>query len=159
MSSDHAVWFELGFALGIPLLLIVVGRFVGAGIERRHFESLLEREQRYASKLASSTKTAPGPVARAELAIGSVVVSVDYFKRFTSGIRMLFGGEVRAYSSLIERARREALLRMKESQPEADAYINTRIETSTISTSSREESRGTIEVVAYGTAVTLRRSA
>jgi uncharacterized protein YbjQ (UPF0145 family) len=42
---------------------------------------------------------------------------------------------------------------MKESQPDADAYVNTRIETSTISSTSGNEGMGTIEVLAYGTAV------
>ena len=66
---------------------------------------------------------------------------------------MIFGGEVRSYATLIDRARREAVLRMKESSPEADAYINTRLETSTISSTSGDEGMGTIEVLAYATAV------
>jgi uncharacterized protein YbjQ (UPF0145 family) len=81
------------------------------------------------------------------------VISVDHFKRFLSGFRMIVGGEVRSYSSLIDRARREAVLRMKESQPDAHAYINTRLETSTISSTAGNEGIGTIEVLAYGTAV------
>ncbi|MGB5413298.1 MAG: heavy metal-binding domain-containing protein, partial [Polyangiales bacterium] len=77
----------------------------------------------------------------------------DHFKRFLSGFRMIFGGEIRSYSSLIDRARREAVLRMKESQPDADAFLNTRLETSTISSTAGNEGMGTIEVLAYGTAV------
>ena len=46
---------------------------------------------------------------------------------------------------------------MKESQPDADAYINTRLETSTISSTSGDEGLGTIEVLAYGTAVRYAR--
>ena len=42
---------------------------------------------------------------------------------------------------------------MKESQPSADAYINTRLETSTIASTTGDEGIGTIEVLAYGTAV------
>jgi uncharacterized protein YbjQ (UPF0145 family) len=148
-------WIELVIALGIPVLLIVLGKFVGASLERRHYQSIEEREARFRSKPAFSTKQSNSlaSVRRAELAIGSVVVSVDYFKRFLSGFRMIFGGEIRSYSSLIDRARREAVLRMKESQPDADAYINTRLETSTISSSSGDEGLGTIEVLAYGTAI------
>jgi uncharacterized protein YbjQ (UPF0145 family) len=81
------------------------------------------------------------------------VISIDHFKRFVSAFRMLIGGEVRAYGSLLERARREAVLRMKESHPDADAYINTRLETSTIASTSGNEGTGTVEVLAYGTAV------
>jgi len=71
---------------------------------------------------------------------------------------MLIGGEVRPYAKLIERARREAILRMKESQPDADLYINTRLETSNISSASGEGGMGIVEVLAYGTAVHYARS-
>ena len=146
---------ELILGLAIPLVLIIVGKIVGSTIERNHFKSLVEREARFRTQPALSIKQSYrlGRIRSARLAIGSVVVSVDHFKRFMSGFRMFFGGEVRSYSSLIDRARREAVLRMKESQPDADAYLNTRIETSTISSTSGDEGMGTIEVLAYGTAV------
>jgi uncharacterized protein YbjQ (UPF0145 family) len=146
---------ELIIGLAVPIILIVVGKVVGARIERAHFEDIAAREARFQDQPALSTKrfVTPAPVRSAELATGSVVVSVDHFKRFISGFRMLFGGEVRSYATLIERARREALLRMKESRPDADAHINTRLETSTISSASGNEGMGTIEVLAYGTAV------
>ncbi|MGB8222385.1 MAG: heavy metal-binding domain-containing protein [Polyangiales bacterium] len=146
---------DLLISIALPVLLIVVGRLVGASIERKHFQSIREREARFRDQPTFSTKDpASGSAVRsASLVTGSVVISIDHFKRFLSGIRMIFGGEVRSYSSLIERARREAILRMKESQPDADAYFNTRLETSTISSASGNESMGTIEVLAYGTAV------
>ncbi len=146
---------ELLIAFGLPLLLIAVGRVVGSRIERSHYESIRERERRFSKQPAYSNKQfdRARSIGSASLATGSVVISVDHFKRFVSGFRMLIGGEIRAYSSLIERARREAVLRMKESQPDADAYINTRIETSTISSTAGNQGMGTIEVLAYGTAV------
>ena len=146
---------ELLISVALPILLIIVGRIVGSRIERSHYESIVEREARFSAQPAVSIKHlhAPDPVQSASLAVGSVVISVDHFKRFLSGFRMIFGGEVRSYSSLIDRARREAVLRMKESQPDADAYLNTRLETSTISSTSGNEGMGTIEVLAYGTAV------
>ena len=146
---------ELLISVAIPILLIVVGRVVGSGIERGHYQSIVERETHFRAQPALSTKQfdAPGPIRSASLATGSVVISVDHFKRFLSGFRMIFGGEVRSYSSLIDRGRREAVLRMKESHPDADAYINTRLETSTISSTTGNEGIGTIEVLAYGTAV------
>jgi uncharacterized protein YbjQ (UPF0145 family) len=146
---------ELLLSIGLPVLLIVIGRVVGSRLERNHYKSIVERESRFRNQPALSIKESgtPGPVRSASLATGSVVISVDHFKRFLSGFRMIFGGEVRSYSSLIDRARREAVLRMKESQPDAHAYINTRLETSTISGTSGNEGIGTIEVLAYGTAV------
>lgn len=151
---------ELILGVGITVLLIVIGKVVGSTVERNHYKSIAAREARFREQPALSTKhaEAPGPVRSASLAIGSVVISVDYFKRFVSGFRMLFGGEVRSYTTLIDRARREAVLRMKESHPDADAYLNTRLETSTISSTSGDEGTGTIEVVAYGTAVRYDRA-
>jgi uncharacterized protein YbjQ (UPF0145 family) len=72
------------------------------------------------------------------------------------GFRRIFGGEVRSYASLIDRGRREAILRMKEQYPDADLYINTRVETSTI-TNGKGKTIGCVEVIAYSTAVTLNK--
>jgi uncharacterized protein YbjQ (UPF0145 family) len=146
---------ELLIALIVPIVLIVVGRIAGSHIERRHLQDIAEREARFVGQPSCSTKRyqSSAHVRSAELAMGSVVVSVDHFKRFVSAFRMLVGGEVRSYSSLIERARREAVLRMKESHPDADAFVNVRLETSTISSSTGDEGAGTVEVLAYGTAL------
>jgi uncharacterized protein YbjQ (UPF0145 family) len=88
---------------------------------------------------------------RAFLVHGTVVVSADYFKTFVAGLRNLFGGRLRTYETLMERARREALLRLKEQarQRGAKMIICVRFETTTIS-------RGwaaAMEVLAYGTAL------
>lgn len=93
---------------------------------------------------------------RSEIAVGSVVVSVDHFKRLFMNIRRIFGGEVCSYSPLIDRGRREALLRMKESCPEANMFLNCRLQTSTIS-NGKGKSTGCVEVIAYSTALHLRK--
>ena len=151
------LWVDIAIPLFISIFLIVLGRFVGKSIERRHYRSISAREAQFREQPALTTKDSDplGGVVSAQLAMGSVVVSVDHFKRFLSGFRMIFGGEVRSYSSLIDRARREAVLRMKESEPDADIYVNTRLETSTITSTSSNEGIGTIEVLAYATAVKL----
>ena len=95
----------------------------------------------------------PRPIAQVALTTGSVVVSVDHYKRVLMVFRQIFGGEIRSYASLIDRGRREAMLRMKESSPGADMFLNCRIETSTIS-NGKGQATGTIEILAYGTAVT-----
>ena len=88
----------------------------------------------------------------AELVLGSVVISVDYFKRILAALRNIFGGPVQSYETLVDRARREAVLRMKESCINADQIINLRIETSSISKGGRN-TIGSVEVLAYGTAI------
>jgi uncharacterized protein YbjQ (UPF0145 family) len=90
------------------------------------------------------------------LVTGSVVVSVDYFKRFLAGLRGLVGGEVKSYGTLLDRARREAVLRMKEEaiRKGYDAIVNVRLETSRLA-SGRRDGKGTagVEMLAFGTAV------
>jgi uncharacterized protein YbjQ (UPF0145 family) len=63
----------------------------------------------------------------------------------------LFGGRVTSFESLLDRARREALLRMKSQAQTMDArYVfNVKYETATIGGSRT----GSIEVLAYGTAL------
>ena len=80
-----------------------------------------------------------------------MVISVDYFKRFVAGLRALTGGEVKSFSTLLDRARREAIIRMKQSSPNANVYVNLRLMTSTISGQSTSQSLGTVEVVAVAT--------
>ena len=90
-----------------------------------------------------------------QLVSGSVVISIDYFKQFVAGLRNLFGGRVTAYESLLERARREAILRMKEQARDlgADSVWNVRLETAAISQGAQRQQVGSMEVMAYGTAL------
>jgi uncharacterized protein YbjQ (UPF0145 family) len=147
--------FLVLFQLGLPLALVTLGWFAGATTERRHYLDIKAREQKFLNQPALSSKQYDPElrVREAEMACGSVVVSIDHFKRFMSALRMLFGGEIQSYASLIDRARREAILRMKESAPDADAYLNMRLQTSSISSSTGREAIGTVEVLAYATAV------
>ena len=89
-----------------------------------------------------------------KLVAGNVVISVDFFKKFIASLRYLVGGPVTSYESLIDRARREAVLRMKaEAKLVGAEYVfNVKMETSSISKGNRD-SIGSIEVLAYGTAV------
>ncbi len=137
--------------------LLALGFVVGKVAESRHYRNIREREQKLLGIPAVSWKTLsdPRPIAEVVLTTGSVVVSVDYYKRFLMVLRKIFGGEIRSYASLIDRGRREAVLRMKESCPSADLFLNCRIETSTIS-NGRGRSTGTVEVLANSTAVKFR---
>ena len=146
--------FFLIIYLGIPFLFLVLGFVAGKILEGKHYKSIHRRERQTVGLPVVSWRTITDgrTVQSSQLALGAVVISVDHYKRFLMGIRKIFGGEIRAYSSLLDRARREAILRMKENCPGADMILNCRIETSTIS-SGRGNSTGTVEVIAYGTAV------
>ncbi len=140
----------------IPLWFLIIAYLVGKYAEKKHYRMIHEREKIFLNKPAVTIKTVDHPesIHHSELAIGAVVVSVDHFKRFLMSFRRIFGGEVRSYASLIDRGRREAILRMKESCPTADMFLNTRVETSTIS-NGKGKATGCVEVVAYSTAVML----
>jgi uncharacterized protein YbjQ (UPF0145 family) len=91
----------------------------------------------------------------ARLVYGSAVISVDYFKRILASLRNIFGGKVKSYESLVDRARREAMLRMKAMAGDATVIVNVRIETSAIGKQSKRKNIGCLEAVAYGTALTV----
>ncbi len=139
---------------GIPILLLVVGFAAGKINENLHYKSIHKREQGFLETPAVTWRTLdnPRPIRSATMAAGSVVVSVDHFKRLMMAFRRIFGGEILSYSSLLDRGRREAILRMKESVPGADIYLNCRVETATIF-SGQGRATGSVEVLAYGTAV------
>lgn len=143
--------------LGTFIVLVLLGFVFGKITEKRHFDSLKKREAQFLSKPGTSCKFVPDQdISFSTLATGSVVISIDSFKKLMASLVGLFGGEMTSYSSLIERARREAVLRMKESVPSADAYLNVKIETSSISQS--HEGIGSIEVLCYATAVKFKNS-
>jgi len=144
--------------LCIPIGLIALAMLTGTIIERRHFKSISRREEALCHIALLNVKELPvdNPVEQAMFVSGSVVISIDYFKRFLAGLRNIVGGEVHSYESILDRGRREAVLRMKEQFPQADLIVNFRIETSSISkgsSSRRKNALGSAEVYAYGTAV------
>jgi len=145
---------EFILSVGIPVGMIIIAMITGSILESRHFR-LIERREASLQRLPTLTgKQYPTdhPVAETRLVAGSVVVSIDHFKRFLAGLRNIFGGEVRSYCSLLDRGRREAILRMKEEWPEADLIVNVRVETSSVS-KGRKNTIGSTEVLVYGTAI------
>lgn len=136
-------------------VLISCGYFFGRHAEKKHYRSIIERENNILSLPLTSSKYPLGDkekVQQARLVHGCVVISVDYFKRVLASLRNIFGGNVQSYETLLDRARREALLRLKESCSDADEIINLRIETSSISKGG-DNRIGCVEVLAYGTAI------
>ena len=140
------------------IALISVGYLAGTLAERYHYRSIDRREKMFLNLPAVTIKTIKYPddkIKSAELVYGSAVISIDYFKRFTASLRNIFGGTVKSYESLIDRARREAFLRMKEMAGDSKIIVNVRIETSTIGRNANKKGVGCLEAIAYGTALTL----
>lgn len=141
-------------------ILIMLGYVAGRKFERDHFASIQQREQALVNLPTTSSKYPIGEVTditKSYMVTGSVVISVDYFKRILATLRNLFGGNIRAYETLVDRARREAILRLKESCLGAEQIINLRIETSSISQGGQNQI-GSVEVLAYGTAIYTNKS-
>lgn len=144
--------------IGLPLALVVFAYLIGSSIERRHFRELREREERAHGYPVITFETLPSEwrVTSSGLVRGSVVISLDYFKRIIAGLRGIIGGRIRTYEPLLDRARREAVLRMIEQARERgyDAVVNVRLETSRLA-NARRDGKGTagIEMLAFGTGI------
>lgn len=140
----------------IFIALLLLGYIFGRLAEKRHFKSIFDREKQLKTLLIFPEKHLPTfktPVST-QLVSGNVVVSVDYFKQFIAGLRSLVGGRFTSYESLFERARREAILRMKEEawRLNASTIFNVKLETASISKGAKNKV-GCVEVYAYGTAL------
>ena len=136
--------------------LLIIGFIFGQISERRHFKSLRKREKELADILIFSDKNIPKEFSRnqnAHIVLGSVVLSKDYFQGIVAAFRKLIGGSIKGYETLLVRARREAILRLKEEAKAlgAKAVFNVKFETSSISKG--RKNLITVEVFAYGTAV------
>ncbi len=146
--------FMLLFYL-LPIVLLIFFGCIGMVTERRHYQSIREREQTHRNlPIVPIPSWDPDQaVAESRLVAASVVISLDHFKRFFARLRNIFGGRVRAYESLLDRARREALLRLKEQCPDADLIANMRMETSAIANTRGKQGAGGVEVLAFGTMI------
>jgi uncharacterized protein YbjQ (UPF0145 family) len=129
---------ELVAGLAFATLFLGLGFFVGGATERSHFKRLEEREHATNNIFVTQLKSFPGQVVGSgqppQLLFGEVVIASDYLKNFLGSLRNLFGGEVRSYQRLLERGRREALLRVVEQAQDAgyNAVCNVRYETADI---------------------------
>jgi uncharacterized protein YbjQ (UPF0145 family) len=158
MDNMEKVGLALNF--GLPLMILVGAYLIGSYIEKRHFRKIIEREKALQGFPVTTFAAMPSKwqVADAELVSGNVVVSLDYFKRVIAGLRTIVGGRIKTYEPLLDRARREAMLRMAESAKKSgyDAVMNVRLETSRLA-NSKGKGKGLagVEMLAFGTAVKL----
>jgi uncharacterized protein YbjQ (UPF0145 family) len=142
--------------IGIFLLLLGLGYVFGRRAESRHYRSIFEREEQLRGVVVLAERMPPEYLLShsASMVCGNVVISVDYFKTVVASLRNLVGGNINAYETLLDRARREAILRMQQEAANlgASTVINVKFETSRVS-GNAAKSIGSIEVLAYGTAL------
>jgi uncharacterized protein YbjQ (UPF0145 family) len=142
-------------ALGITAVFFCVSYFIGTRNEKAHYTDIIAREKALINLPATNFKTHEDlPVAESRLAMGNVMIAGDFFKETTSKLASFFGMKIAVAESLVDRARREAILRMKESVPGADTIINIRVESAKIN--ERQKMAG-VEALAYGTAIYFKK--
>lgn len=143
------------FTIGPLIVCYLTGRY----FENQHYKSINERERKFAKKpvvTLGKTILANRRVVDSRFVTGSVVIGQDHFRRFIAALRNIVGGRVTSYESLLDRAKREAILRCQESAPNFDTILNLRFETMTIGYNCNQggaKNAGAVEVLAYGTAI------
>lgn len=145
------------FSAGPIVLFFVIGKLV----ERSHFKSIIEREAALKHVVVTNLKTVPPGLdpESSFLVQGDVVVAPDYFKTWWAGIKTLIGGRLGTLVTLMERARRESLLRMKQQAAAQGAsfVINVRFETANLRRVSnqggQQQGAAMVEMLCYGTAI------
>lgn len=156
--ENYAGLISMFVNFGLPILILVFAYFIGSRVEKKHFESIRRREADSRNFPVVSFRTMPEDwnVGSSTLVAGNIVISLDYFKRVIASLKGLIGGRIKTYEPLLDRARREALLRMIESARSQgyDAVINVRLETSRLA-NARRDGKGIagVEMFAYGTAI------
>jgi len=102
--------------------------------------------------LLTTLEYVPGKTINKHLGLvqGSTVRAKHAGKDIMAGIKNIFGGELKAYTELLQESREEAIERMKEQAQAtgANAILNIRFSTSSIT-------QGASEIYTYGTAVIL----
>ena len=147
----------------VLLAFIFICFLIGRAQERNHYKSIRRRELLHSKipaitlpKLPASwdvdVKTKATNKANSIVVSGSVMISQDYFKAVMAGLKSILGGRLNGYETLLDRARREAILRMKETARKQgyNTIIGVRFETSSIAGGNRIAG---VEVIAYGTAI------
>ncbi len=126
----------------VPIVLGTVGMYR----ERAHVRELTSREKKLGSFLITDVKSFPyarhnvssdgGSSAGLSPALVTtgVVIASDGVKRILGNLRNFVGGETKAYTRLLDRARREAILRLAEQAKKwgYNAMCNLRLDPSNI---------------------------
>lgn len=137
------------FQIIVFAVLFAAGWGFGRHNERQHLLQLAQQEQRLAyirldiSRFKQNT-------AQGYMVSSNVVISHDYFKYIIANLQNLLGGRLTSYETVVDRARREAIVRLKL---EAEKIGATQIQGLRLSTTEMGMQGGMVEVFAYGTAI------
>lgn len=135
------------------IFLFAAGWFFGSRHERQHLAQLSVAEKELGDIVVSSERLYRPIIvsgSEGELVLGSVVIAQDYFKMIIARVLSVFGKNLTTYETLLDRARREAIVRMR-AQAKAKGYnqvYGLRLEVTNIN-----QLGSMVEAIAYGTAV------
>lgn len=143
------------FNLLQAVVIGATGWLVAALAERRHVAAMTARERDLAEVHITASKSFP-PAERDHtmMLVGSVVITHDYWRTLVIFIRTLLGGNIQPYERLVQRGRREALIRLKEEAHlrGMDRVVNVRFLGNRISAGPLKA----VEMVAFGTGIRCR---
>lgn len=153
---------EFLFNLILPVVGLIIFYFIGKTVERRHLRYLDEQELALSHVLVHELKSLPrGWTITGEpmLVDGSVVLANDYYKMFINSLKKIVGGNLGEYERLVQRGRREAIIRMKQMAADHGYNVvwNMRIETSMLLDGKRGGATSA-ELYAYGTAMHVQQA-
>lgn len=153
------MFLELGpycCLLFLSLMFLIVPAFTGRYFERKHLRELGEREKRLFGSMIIHNRRYPyskGEL-QARMYSGEVVIAADRFKTWLARWRQLIGGKMGSLAPVVERARREALLRAAE-RAKSDGYTelgNIRYNTASLKWANPRARELLICVQVFGTA-------
>lgn len=147
--------FFFGLPIFIGLVVFIIPMVSGRMIEKKHFRELEERERALKGKILVHNKKKPtmSHPSRSFLVAGEVCIGADRFKTWLARWRQLIGGRMGSLAPVVERARREATLRMVESalKQGCKEVGNIRYTTANLKWNARQQKELLISVTVYGT--------
>ena len=138
------------------LLLFIVPIFTGQIIERKHLRDLRKREERLRGRILIHNRRTPVTqnVRRMQCVSGSVVIGADRFKTWLARWRQVVGGKMGSLEPVLERARKEALMRTAEKAVSMgySELGNIRYQFSSLKRNNPQQKELLVSVMVYGTA-------
>ena len=137
--------------------LLIFGVLIGRNVEKSHIKRLDADDELHRDFLITQLKTFPmgasvGPAPT--LVVAEAVIASDYLKSWLASWRNIFGGEVRSFQRLQNRAKREALARLRKAAMSGgyNAPCNVRVDAADIGGGTSSRKTPMASVIATGTA-------
>jgi uncharacterized protein YbjQ (UPF0145 family) len=148
---------ELIVQVSFVVFLLSLGLIAGTISERKHLASLTKREENNGQFLVTQLKSFPAYAPGSpdpQFVVAEAALSSDYFRSFIARIRRLFGGEMKSFHALLQRARREATQRVIEQAQALDynAICNLRLESADVGGNSKRQGAAMVCIIASATA-------